>query len=425
MRPRVRMAAFLSLVALGLSACAPPLEEGRYGCAEDDGCPEGWVCRADRLCWSTPESSADGGADGGGRDAGPRDAGSEDARVPFDASPDAGEECVPQRSDVDLLILVDKSPSMAEEQEALRTAFPALAALLASGDADGDGARDFPPIASLRVGVITSDLGANGQAWPSCTGMGDDAILLTSSLGGGAGCMAAYPPYVDYEPGQSLSTFTEGVGCVTNVGSTGCGFEQQLDATLKALVPSGSAYLFWDGSLGNGDAENMGFLREESVLVVLELSDEEDCSSHDPERFLQFGGAYDGVDPNQRCYVGGGTELRPSRYVEGLSSLRANPSDLVFGAIVGLPTDAAGRPWDSILADPTMTYDLSGAGVGPVCTGVNGEAAPGRRYVEVARGLEAAGAIALVESICASSFEPFFIRLATAIADRLSERGCP
>ena len=61
-------------------------------------------------------------------------------------------KAVPDR-DLDILFVVDNSPSMIEEQQALATSFPRMIDALATLD-DG--------LPNLHIGVVTSDLGTSG-----------------------------------------------------------------------------------------------------------------------------------------------------------------------------------------------------------------------------------------------------------------------
>src|SRR5689334_20015490 len=63
---------------------------------------------------------------------------------------------------VDLLLMVDNSGSMQSEQAALQAQLPNMAEVLLTGDLDGDNTPDFPAVESLRVGVVTSDMGVLG-----------------------------------------------------------------------------------------------------------------------------------------------------------------------------------------------------------------------------------------------------------------------
>src|SRR5690606_15931170 len=97
-------------------------------------------------------------------DAGPPT--TDDASRPPDGAPrprDAGPfeppgTCV-EATGVDLLLVVDNSNSMHEEQESLAAALPTLVtALVSPPDEDGDGEPDWLPVTDLQIGVITTDM---------------------------------------------------------------------------------------------------------------------------------------------------------------------------------------------------------------------------------------------------------------------------
>src|SRR5688572_29133597 len=115
--------------------------------------------------------------------------------------------------EVDLLLMIDNSNSMAGEQNLLAIELPDMIRILASGDTDGDSMQDFQPVRSLHVGIVTTDLGAGpflpaGQTVPSCrSGLGDDGILRTIGVTSMAGCVASYPPIFEFTAGEDPSTF--------------------------------------------------------------------------------------------------------------------------------------------------------------------------------------------------------------------------
>lgn len=409
----MRAAAWIGLLVV--AGCAPEITEGYFACAGvDSDCPEGWTCRSDDRCWRTP---------GGVPDGGPRDAGA-DANA--DGSVDAG-ACVPLPLDIDLLVMVDKSGSMTEEQAALTAAFPELIRALTTGDVDGDGMRDFLPIESLHVGVVTSDLGALGNIVPTCSGQGDDGVLVDTPLTAMVGCAASYPSFLEFTPGDSVSQLGSDFACLATVGAVGCGFEQQLEAVLKATVDRSSSYVFYDGTVGHGDGANAGFLRDGSVLVTLLVTDEEDCSTLDADLFAVADGPYVGTDLNLRCYLHDGALTAVSRYVEGLGSLRSDPADLVFAALVGVPPRVQESSYAAMLADPDMDFEVDPAmplRPLPACDGGTGAAYPGRRFIEVAQGLEARGSATLIRSICQSNFHVPIDALLNVLAPRLRDRSC-
>ncbi len=380
-------------------------------------------------CPTTEANPTDGGVDSGvvdagdpdagDPDAGDPDAGAADAGAPDGAAPDAGP--VVMADTVDLLFMVDTSGSMAEEQASLGAELPRLVTILSTGDRTGDGptSDDFRPVTSLHVGVVTSNMGVAGYAIPTCGAapmFGDDGLLRTVGNTAVAGCSAVYPTFLEYVPGVSPQTpeaFGADFRCVATAGTYGCGFEQQLESTLKALTPSSSALTFLAGTHGHGDAENAGFLRPDSLLAVLLITDEDDCSvAAGSEGIFDTSGSsgFTG-DLNLRCFEYPGARWPVARYVDGFKALRAGrPELLVVGAITGVPADlvGAGTPdYSALLSDPRMVeaVDPSVPGAGRLVPSCNvpgrGVAFPPRRIVQVAEGF---GDNGIVQSICQESF---------------------
>jgi len=167
------------------------------------------------------------------------------------------------RSDqVDLLFVVDNSTSMAANQAVLAESFPALTeALRAPGG-------ELP---DLRVGVVSTDLGAGGA--PTCVGGGDGGKLR--NIPRVEGCTPPTDAWLSYRDGVTNIAsgaadpelrLAEGFACIAPLGEKGCGFEQPLQAARVALDPS----------------VNPGFLRASSLLAIVFVSDEDDCSAANP-----------------------------------------------------------------------------------------------------------------------------------------------
>jgi len=368
---------------------------------------------------------------------------------------------------VDLLFMVDNSNSMAEEQTNLAMQFPTLISVLASGDVNADGEQDFPPVRSLQVGVISSDMGTGGFLVPTCTdsNFGDDGVLRTRGNTGRPGCMATYPSFLNFEPagGGDPGAFATDVTCVAAMGTNGCGFEQQLDAILKAVTPSTSAITFSMGTVGHADGANAGFVRDDSLLTIIAVTDEDDCSAIDPDLFNPSSARYSG-DLNLRCFQFPEAVHPVDRYVSGLLATREDPDLLIFAAITGVPpTIAPGGPCDpaagtgcpagtfcqdagggqgfclansgddtsfaTILSDPQMAEQIDPAmptRLQPSCNEPGtGLAFPPRRIVEVARQLELRGSNGLVASVCRSDFRGALTGIIQKIADVLGNVCLP
>ncbi|MCB9598386.1 MAG: hypothetical protein H6719_37075 [Sandaracinaceae bacterium] len=369
----------------------------------------------------------------GRTDAGP---GGADAGPPPDPAPAV--------TQLDLLFVVDNSNDMVEEQSSFLAELPYVFNILGSGDFDQDGTADFPAFTDVHVGVVTTDMGTGSYTVPTCalSDFGDDGVLQTVGNTSIGGCVATYPSFLDFVPGvRTSSDFAVDVACVASVGSSGCGFEQPLEAGLKAVSPGGPTGWtavgyeppsFFQATPGRGDGSNAGFVRDGSVLAIVTLTTEEDCSIADPTVFdntSRFGA----TDLNLRCFAYAGDVLHNvERYVQGFLQLRRFPRHLVFAPIVGIPADLApsaeGRTNYPVLVsddlsirDDRMEEQIDAAMPGRLVPSCN---VPGRglmfpppRIVRVAQGLEAAGAQVTVQSICQESYRDAMQAIVARIRD--------
>ncbi|MGE0791573.1 MAG: hypothetical protein AB7S26_38210 [Sandaracinaceae bacterium] len=348
--------------------------------------------------------------------------------------PDAGAPDDGEPLDVDLLLMVDNSNSMAEEQVNLAQALPELIRAIVSGDVDGDGVPETTPARTVRAGVITSDMGTGGFTVPSCLDSmwGDDGVLADGNEGRLDGCSPASggPRFLTYDPASSLTprAFADELACVSVTGTGGCGFEQPLEAVLKALTPSTSPISFFGGTTGHGDGPNAGFLRDDSVLAVVLLTDEDDCSARDPDLYNQASTTYLS-DVNVRCVLDDEALHPIERYVDGLLALRPGaPGRLVFITIAGVPIDLSGSREDNLLSDvrmestvdPTNPQRLSSA-----CSADTGIAYPPRRIVQVSDELRRRGAHTAAVSICIPSFVDAVRLAAESVGDAIVGPACP
>jgi len=311
---------------------------------------------------------------------------------------------------LDLLLVVDDSQSMEQEQAALAAELPRMMTALLTGDIDGDGTPEVAPVEDIHVGVVSTDMGLGelDGVVENCSGLGDNGALLA----GGEGMAECSPPphnFLQYDADSPHDNAAAELGCLASLGIKGCGFEQQLESALKALT------------------------------------DEDDCSSRDYSHFAP-GASSSGL--NTRCHFesmrGEASNIYATqRYVDGLRALRPDHDNLVFfGAITGVPlapvsadelakidfADDAERDafYDDLLAHPDMQEKVNDMGtpdvpeddgIAPVCSVTNGRAYPARRIVEVARGF---GSNSMVQSICqetfASAIEPILQRMAASFS---------
>ncbi|MCC7535171.1 MAG: hypothetical protein IT379_03110 [Deltaproteobacteria bacterium] len=332
---------------------------------------------------------------------------------------------------VDVLFMVDNSNSMAEEQNNLAGNFDTMIRALATGDVTGDGMPEFPPVKDLHVGVVSSDMGTAGFPVPTCSDDGDpdgdDGVLITRGNTMVAGCSASYPSFLSFMPAvDNADNFIQQFGCVARIGTGGCGFEQQLESILKAITPAASPAVapFVSGT-GHADGRNAGFLRPDSILALILVSDEEDCSAQNAEIFNTMSGIFPGEALNLRCFMYGAESYQAvhpvTRYVNGyLAAVGGDTSRLIFAAIVGVPPDSVPNPdavdYDAILAHPNMQEAIDPMDPNRLRTSCNvpglGIAFPPRRIVEVARQIDQATAgptgvgNATVQSICQADLRP-------------------
>ena len=245
---------------------------------------------------------------------------------------------------LDLLFVIDDSASMGEEQALLAANFPRFIDELYNEEGD---------LPDLHIGVVSSDLGIAPyelqQDQGDCLGDGKDGALLRGPDGVDCQITDASRYLVDtsdpdgairnYPDGQLAETFA----CMAQLGTNGCGFERHLEAMERALT---------DQPL------NDGFLRDDAVLAIVFIADEDDCSALDPDLFepgegalgpfqdfrcFEHGVVCDGDDPRAPGLKSG---CRPredsewvtpvSHFVEAVRGLKSNPDrDIVVAGILG------------------------------------------------------------------------------------------
>jgi hypothetical protein len=320
-------------------------------------------------------------------------------------------------SGVDILVVVDNSMSMAEEQANLAANFPLLIqSLLNPPDSDGDTLPDHEPLRDLHIGVVSTDMGTGGYSVETCSDPidGDNGELQHSPNPSVSGCEAAYPTYLSYageEPDiTEIDRLATGFGCIATLGIDGCGFEQQLKAAAKALID-------------HRDGVNAGFLRPDSILFVLFMTDEEDCSVAPGNE-----GIFDTLDSslghlNLRCFHHPYMVEPVDTYITAFQSLRADPSKLMLGFIVGVPQgeqcEGFGDSIPTCLDHPDMMEQVDPVSMTrlvPSCVTSTGDAYPPRRFVQVA---QLFGRNSLVSSICTDDFGPAVTGMTGALQEKL------
>ena len=161
-------------------------------------------------------------------------------------------------SKMDILFVIDDSGSMEEEQANLGQNFPQFINVLDQYMA-GDGILDY------RIAVTTT--GRDVDYLQDFSPLPFPSIPMSES--GDNGVMrqecGMTNRWIDRDDGNVSSTFS----CVANVGTNGPALEMPLYTTQLALGDRIT------------DGTNAGFLREDSLLAVVILTDEDDCSRAD------------------------------------------------------------------------------------------------------------------------------------------------
>jgi hypothetical protein len=260
---------------------------------------------------------------------------------------------------VDVLLVVDDSYVTSFNTWAGSSLGPALADTLVPMAEGGLGAH------SIHLGVVTGDLGLLGsrQATSPCGDVGDAAELRVSR---DATCVAngATERIVVGLPGAP-SALSGTVFCAAQQGSGGCWLQQPLEAALSPGSPTGwTAASYVAPSLAGtltarmtAGGPNDGFLRAQSLLVVIVVGSFDDCSAPSPEDVVRD----ETLSIPESCRVAElhGSELYAlDRYVSGFAGLRRDPSHVLFVGITGIPFDAHGQSFDEILARPDMAIDM-------------------------------------------------------------------
>jgi hypothetical protein len=243
----------------------------------------------------------------------------------------------------DILFIIDNSGSMREEQQELRERISVMARELISPTPRGEATP--PPVEDLHLGIVSTDLGVcPSEDEP------DDGLLQNTSDSGppcsetysAANCAGESCPWFVHSPefpGDQGTPIWEQFGCVAELGTRGCGYEMPLEASRRALDPQGH---------GAAGGPNAGFLRSDSLLVLIYVTDEDDCSPV-PESTFFSGLVAD--DEGRRFCIREEEQLVPVQdYYNFFVGLRGgNPDRVVAAAIVGLP-DEDETPWQ--LGDP-------------------------------------------------------------------------
>ncbi|HEY8943787.1 MAG TPA: hypothetical protein VIM73_05980, partial [Polyangiaceae bacterium] len=258
---------------------------------------------------------------------------------------------------IDLLFMIDNSISMADKQEILREAVPVLVQRLVTpvcignnGQPTGNtnangqcanGEPEFTPIKDIHIGIVTSSLGAHGGDICTGTGMGnpteDDRGYPLGKVRNIAGWnntgFLAWDPDArnpndarNDPPGEpdQMRLVMQFQDMVSASGEVGCGYEASLEAWYRFLVDPHPPTRVFRGATELTETEYPNqelltlrnqFLRKDSLVAIIMLTDENDCSIIDEAQGWLVGATSYGnstfrmprstsacaTDPNSKC----------------------------------------------------------------------------------------------------------------------------
>jgi hypothetical protein len=197
------------------------------------------------ACSATGDPRGAGTDGGGGQSSGAGVGG-------FGAGTGAGGASAAECPNIDVLFVIDNSGSMADQQQSLINSF--------AGFVDGMRQR-LSGAESYHVGVVTTDdYGGNG----GCGTIGDLVTETSGPSSSNAVCtpFAGGARYLTNEEPDLAGKFA----CAAQVGSGGNSDERPARALMNALDPARNA----------PGACNAGFSRQDSLLIIVIISDEDD-----------------------------------------------------------------------------------------------------------------------------------------------------
>jgi hypothetical protein len=362
---------------------------------------------------------------------------------------------------VDLLVMVDDSISMTQEQQILSTSFFPLVNSLANPiyTEFPETNWPYPPAEELRLAVVTSNMGFSsngdendeyypGDIPPSCVGKGDNGVFQTSmpaSVNIATGIIPCDASAAQCPAGWTCDAIgaTTGVGtCASATTSVNCPaasavYIETTDEAPNPDFPIQAACLAQQGTGGCGFEQQLA-----SVARALTRSDEEDCSMKDGKGLFEQPEVADlsSMKINIACGENGdpddGFLFAPGDFYQTFIDAKGGMNGVVFAAIAGVPytgdqADACQGPGDTIGScndqDDMQLVPEQPEGTTwyyrPACTRTVGatevtRAYPGRRYVELANGNF--GNMGYVYSICNADWSPAMTDIARLIASQMT-----
>jgi hypothetical protein len=296
---------------------------------------------------------------------------------------------------IDLLFMIDNSISMSDKQAILRLAVPDLVNRLvnpicvdvngnqfdpppAGSDRCPDGpqgqatSREFNPINDINIAIVSSSLGDAGANEACSAGSNPDSVdgahLMGSNVPGttvnrGRVPLSQPEGYLQWRPGVDVNNLIQNFqNQVTAVGQVGCGWEASLESWFRFLIDPFPYAELQRVTCNPGDtrtdcvrprvdaegrivtdanilAQRSAFLRPDSLVSIIMLTDENDCS----------------IEPLPQNWVVAAIGSQTSMF-RGSSACDTNPNDpcchpCVLNPPAGCPAEAncSAAPGDEAL----------------------------------------------------------------------------
>ncbi len=206
---------------------------------------------------------------------------------------------------MDILFVIDDSGSMSEEQAALAQSFPRFVSVLNEYQVQGGGLLDYRVAITSTGRDVKYLVKTKGDGMPELT-IPFDQKGMNGNLRQQCGMTRRWIERTDPD---AVGTFS----CAAKIGTFGPGVEMPLLASELALVDRMK------------DGANAGFLRDDALLAIVYITDEEDCSRLDN----------DFTEINDYCTVNEPQVIPPSHFAETFNALKGGPGRWATAAIAG------------------------------------------------------------------------------------------
>ncbi|HEV8323319.1 MAG TPA: hypothetical protein VG389_17010 [Myxococcota bacterium] len=296
-----------------------------------------------------------------------------------------------QARNATILWVIDNSGSMCQEQQNLRDNFSFFL----------DAFRNAAPDAAFHMGVVTTDTALPGLAGR----LNNTPVAAFASQicpmppPAPLDCLTDLPDPLPKWVDETTPEIERVFGCLAQVGINGSAWETALGAARMALSPN----------LLSDPTANGGFLLDGSLLAIIILGDEDDCTRCEGE----LCGPPPGLVTNLDCAIDRVGDLTPVPELAAWFEDIPGVSGVSVSAIIGL--DANGASTGPVVPDP-----MGGDFLVPICeVPGQGSAVPAPRIEAFTDSFELHGKA----SICDDDYGPALATLGQAMGTALNV-GC-